>query len=290
MAAPSALALEAVPIWGLVIVVGASVGSFLNVVVYRLPTGLSVLSPPSRCPRCLQRLSWFENVPVFGWVGLRGRCRHCRAPIAVRYPLVEGAGALWFALTFWQFGVTWHTLGYWIFGSFLLALALIDRDTKTLPNALTQPLLLLGLGFQTLLSVIAPPTATASVLDTIAFTPSIISSILGAVVGLWLFDTVRILGSIAFGRTAMGAGDAKLAAAIGAWLGWALVILAGFIACTVGVIWGVGATWAGWRDRRSPMPFGPFLAIGSVIALFWGRTAIILYLQQTGLATIIHLS
>lgn len=269
MADPSLSTLAALPVWGLALVLGAAVGSFLNVVIYRLPAGLSLVSPPSRCPRCFHPLSWFENVPVLGWLGLRGRCRHCGAAIAVRYPLVEAAMAALFLMILGRFGANGTTVGYWIFAAFLLALALIDADTKTLPNRLTQPLLVLGLVFQ----------------GVIFGGPGLLAGVLGAVVGLWSFDVIALVGSWVFGRTAMGAGDGKLAAAIGAWLGWALLLLAVLLACGLGALWGLGAAYGGWRDRRSTLPFGPFLALGGAIALFWGPQLIDLYLNLSGLGS-----
>lgn len=268
---PSLSTLAALPVWGLALVLGASVGSFLNVVIYRLPAGLSLVSPPSRCPRCFHPLSWFENVPIAGWLGLRGRCRHCRAAIAMRYPLVEAAMAILFLVILGRFGATGTTVGYWAFSAFLLALALIDADTKTLPNRLTQPLLILGLLFQGL-------TAGG---------PGLVAAALGAVVGLWCFDAIALIGSWVFGRTAMGAGDGKLAAAIGAWLGWSLLLLAVFLACLFGAVWGVGAAYGGWRDRRQTLPFGPFLALGGLIALLGGSHLIALYLNLSGLGSIL---
>jgi leader peptidase (prepilin peptidase)/N-methyltransferase len=268
---PSLSSLTALPVWGLALVLGASVGSFLNVVVYRLPAGLSLVSPPSRCPRCFHPLSWFENVPVLGWLGLRGRCRHCRAAIAVRYPLVEAAMAISFLVILGRFGATGKTVGYWVFSAFLLALALIDADTKTLPNRLTQPLLVLGILFQGL-------TAGG---------PGLAAAVLGAVVGLWSFDAIALIGSWAFGRTAMGAGDGKLAAAIGAWLGWPLLLLAVFLACLFGALWGLGTAYGGRRDRRQTLPFGPFLAIGSAIALLGGSALIAFYLDLSGLGAVL---
>ena len=132
----------------IVFALGAAIGSFLNVVVYRLPAGISLLWPPSRCPHCLHKLGKTENVPVLGWLWLRGRCRWCKTPISPRYPLVEATTGLLFCLLFWQFSLSLNTLAYWTFASWLLALSLIDLDTMTLPNPMTQSGLVVGLGFQ----------------------------------------------------------------------------------------------------------------------------------------------
>ncbi|CBN53783.1 MULTISPECIES: prepilin peptidase [Kamptonema] len=265
--------LTALPFALIIFVLGASIGSFLNVVVYRLPAKLSVLWPPSRCPQCLHQLRLSENVPVFGWLWLRGRCKHCRSPISARYPIVEAATGLMFLLVFWRFGVTLETLGYWTFFSWLLALSLIDLDTMTLPNALTRSGLVLGLVFQALNGLL-PNFNLAVGIDRLVLT-----GVTGAVVGLWLFDIIALAGSLVFGQTAMGAGDTKLAAMMGAWLGWKYLLLAGFLACTLGAFVGGGAIALGWLGRRQQMPFGPFLALGAVLTALWGEMIISIYLQ-----------
>lgn len=256
----------------LIFVWGASIGSFLNVVVYRLPAGLSLIYPPSRCPHCLHRLGNRENIPVFGWILLKGRCRHCHSPISPRYPLVEAATGGLFLLVFWSFGLSWQTLGYWTFFSWLLALALIDLDTMTLPNPLTQSGVILGLGFQFVVGWLAHNHLSGAIAQLLA-------GILGAVIGIWLLDGITIVGSLILGQAAMGAGDAKLAAMMGAWLGWKYLLLAGFIACAIGAFAGGGAIALGWLDRRQPMPFGPFLALGAGIAALWGEAILATYLN-----------
>lgn len=256
----------------IILILGASIGSFLNVVVYRLPTGLSLLLPSSRCPDCLTQLKPYDNVPVFGWLWLRGRCRHCEGRISPRYPLVEAATGMLFLFVFWTFGISEQTIGYWIFLSWLLALSLIDLDTMTLPNQMTQSGLVAGLVFQ----------ATAGFLpslSSISLANQLIAGIVGAVLGIWLLDIITLLGSIALGQVAMGGGDAKLAAMIGAWLGWKLLLVALFLACAVGGGVGGGAIALGWLDRRQPIPFGPFLALGAILAAFGGEIILSIYLQ-----------
>ncbi|MEG4083813.1 prepilin peptidase [Microcoleus sp. POL10_C6] len=260
-------------VMAIVFILGSAIGSFLNVVVYRLPAGLSVINPPSRCPKCLNQLRTYENIPVFGWLWLRGRCNHCRSRISARYPLVEAATGLLFVLIFWRFGVTVPTLGFWALFSWLLALSLIDCDTMTLPNSLTRSGLVLGLVFQ----VAKGWWPTFSLIDSIHYL--VLDGIAGAVVGLWLFDAIGLAGTIGLGQNAMGAGDTKLAALMGAWLGWKYLLLAGFIACIAGAFAGGGAIALGWLDRRQPMPFGPFLALGTAITALWGEAILSTYLQ-----------
>ncbi len=251
-----------------VLTFGSAVGSFLNVVVYRLPAGLSVIHPPSRCPSCLHPLGKTENIPVLGWLWLRGRCRWCKTSISARYPLVEAVTGLLFVGIFWQFGWTIFTPSYWIFVSFLIALTLIDWDTMTLPGVLTQSGLLLGLAFQ---------GVRGGVDDQIP--QALMTGILGALVGLWCFDLIRLAGSFWLNTEAMGDGDPKLAAMLGAWLGWQLLLLAGFVACLIGSVVGGMAIAMGSLKQGQGFPFGPFLALGGLVSLIWGSSLLELYRQ-----------
>ncbi len=270
----------------IVFALGASVGSFINVVVYRLPAKLSILFPPSRCPHCLTQLKPYDNVPVLGWLWLRGRCRYCQVKISFRYPVIEAVTGLLFLLVFWIFNVSPLTLGYWIFCSWLLALSLIDLDTMTLPNPLTQSGLVLGIIFQMVVGF-------SSENRWVGLANHLMMAIVGTVLGLWLFDAIATVGSIVFGKAVMGGGDAKLAAMMGAWLGWKYLLLATFVACLLGALVGGGAiilsrhgspTSAGNLRAMLPqkwgqkMPFGPFLAIASVITLFTGDAILSTYL------------
>lgn len=268
-----------VPASIIVFALGASIGSFLNVVVYRLPAKLSILWPPSRCPHCLNQLKSHDNVPVLGWIWLRGRCRYCKSKISVRYPVVEAITGIIFLIVFAEFQVSILTIGYWAFCSWLLALSLIDLDTMTLPNPLTQSGLVLGIIFQMTLGYVQAGWKGAI--------NHLMIAIVGAVLGLWLFDAIANIGSIALGKTAMGAGDAKLAAMMGAWLGWRYLLLASFLACVLGVIIGGFMVWRSSSARRnssppknSPkIPFGPFLALGSMITVFVGEAILSAYLE-----------
>lgn len=256
----------------IVFAVGASIGSFLNVVVYRLPARLSILWPPSCCPHCLHQLAKRENIPVLGWLWLRGRCRHCKSRISVRYPLVEAITGVIFLLVFWTYGFGLETLGYWAFLSWLLILSLIDLDTMTLPNSLTQSGLIVGLLFQGTVGFLQ-----ASQLAGISH--QLMSGIAAAVLGIWLVDIIGFVGSIILGQPAMGGGDAKLAAMMGAWLGWKYLLLSGFIAVAAGAFGGGGAIALGWLNRRQPMPFGPFLALGAALTIFFGKSLLSTYVR-----------
>ncbi|MEA5583262.1 A24 family peptidase [Nodularia harveyana UHCC-0300] len=262
--------LMVVPASIIVFALGASIGSFINVVVYRIPARLSVLWPPSRCPRCFNQLKANDNVPVLGWVWLKGKCRYCKTKISIRYPVVEGITGMIFLIIFWEFQVSILTISYWAFCSWLLALSLIDLDTMTLPNVLTKSGLVVGLCFQMAIGFLAG--------GWVGLINHLMMAIIAVVLGLWLFDAIALLGSIALGKTAMGAGDAKLAAMMGAWLGWKYLLLASFIACIVGVIIGGGTMLRSKKRQGQKIPFGPFLALGAVITVFSGEIILSSYL------------
>jgi leader peptidase (prepilin peptidase) / N-methyltransferase len=251
---------------------GAAIGSFLNVVVYRVPAGFSILWPPSRCPKCFHQLGMGENIPILGWLLLRGKCRHCRTPISPRYPLIEAITAIIFVLVYNRFGLSIQTVGYSLLMCWLLALTLIDLDTMTLPNPITQSGLVLGLAFQ----------ATAGYFDHHAILGAneyLIQGILAMVIGIWIYDAIQIIGSIMMGQLAQGGGDAKLMAMVGAWTSWKVVLLAGGLASALALVGFVAVAGysmlksggsAGVSKLTQPLPLGPFIALGATIALFWG--------------------
>ncbi len=259
------------PIIFFALVLGASVGSFLNVVIYRLPAGLSLVHPPSRCPHCLTRLRKHENVPVLGWLWLKGRCAHCQAPISWRYPLVEAVTGILFLFTYLTFGWSAQTVGLWLFFSLLLVLALIDLDTMLLPLLPMKIGVVMGLGFQLILGF-----STGGVSGAVSH---LMDGMVASVLGLWLLDLIMIGGTLLLGQEAMGSGDSKLAAMMGAWLGWKYLLLACFMACLLGAIAGGAGLMLGRMQRRQAMPFGPFLALGAVIVAFLGDRLLTAYTQ-----------
>jgi leader peptidase (prepilin peptidase)/N-methyltransferase len=267
-----------------------AVGSFLNVVIHRLPRmieqawredcreaagtaaesaptpRLNLATPGSRCPHCGHAITALENVPILSYLMLRGRCSACSAPIGLRYPLVEGVTALLSVLVVWRFGVGWETAAALILTWGLVALAVIDFDTQLLPDAITLPLLWLGL------------------LASLAgwFTDSH-SAILGAAFGylsLWVvFHGFRLLT----GKEGMGFGDFKLFALLGAWLGWQHLPQIILLSAVAGAVIGVLLILTRGHDRQVPIPFGPYLAIAGWISLMWGGAINQAYLQWTGL-------
>ncbi len=265
------------------LLVGLCVGSFLNVVIHRLPKMLesdwkaecAVLSgnpipdapvynlvvPRSACPACGHRITALENIPVVSWLALRGRCRSCRARISGRYPIVEILGGLLAVAAIVAFGATAKGAAACLLLWTLLALTMIDADTQLLPDNLTLPLVWAGLVVN-LWGVFAPLS----------------SAVIGAVAGYltlwsiyWLFKLIR-------GKEGMGYGDFKLLAALGAWLGWTMLPLIVLLSSVVGAVIGLALIAFRGRDHDVPIPFGPYLAIAGAIALFVGPTLVKSYL------------
>ena len=262
-------------------ILGACIGSFLNVVAWRLPRQESVVLPPSHCPRCGTQLQWFENVPVLGWMGLRGRCRHCRAPISPRYPLVELLTAgLWVAVTMatpTAMGPAAAPLALilagWVLVSWLLPLVLIDLDHLWLPEPLCRFGLVLGLLFTAILGWMQGPGVAREL---------VVQHLLAAGLGLVGFEAVSALAQKLMGRPALGLGDAKLAALLGAWLGLTGLGVAVVLAVFAGAIFGVLGRLSGRLGRQQPLPFGPFLAAGG-LAVWLGGPA--LWIQIFGMVS-----
>jgi leader peptidase (prepilin peptidase)/N-methyltransferase len=270
-------------------VLGLLVGSFLNVVILRLPERMAALwrheardvleleadaSPlppgivrePSHCPHCKHRLSASDNIPLLGWLLLRGRCRYCKTPISIQYPLVELLSGILSAVIVWKFGPTWVALAALVFTWTLIALAGIDLRTQLLPDQLTFPLLWLGL----LLSLL-PMFVTAP------------SAIVGAAAGYLSLWSVYWLFKLLTGKEGMGYGDFKLLAALGAWMGPVSLLPIILLSSLIGALTG-GALIAMRRlQRERPMPFGPFIAAAGWVWLVAGDGLLQGYLQFTGL-------
>jgi leader peptidase (prepilin peptidase)/N-methyltransferase len=259
-------------------VAGASVGSFLNVVIYRLPRQLSVVRPGSHCPKCKTPLGPRENLPLVGWLALRGRCRHCGTSISWRYPAVEATTMAFFLLCFVAWGFSCQAWAAAAFLSWLLALALIDFDTYLLPEELTRSGLVAGAIARVLLPILSghgTPQAIAA---------SLIVGVMGAVLGILGLEAIGLLGRLLLKKEAMGLGDGKLLAAIGMGLGWQAVLVTLFLGCLSGVV-GAGIGMALQKTQLGrPIPFGPYLALGGAIALFVGPQLIDAYLSLMGLS------
>ncbi|MBL8503307.1 MAG: prepilin peptidase [Rhodocyclaceae bacterium] len=258
-------------------VLGLAVGSFLNVVIHRLPKmmergwmaecaelrgeeappqhdKLSLATPRSRCPHCGHGITAMENVPLLSYLFLRGRCSACRAPIGLRYPMVEALVGVLSGYAAWRFGATWAGLGAMVFLWCMVALTFIDFDTQLLPDSITLPLLWAGL----LLNLGG------------GFT-DIRSAVIGAAAGYLSLWSVYWGFKLATGKEGMGYGDFKLLAAIGAWLGWQMLPLTILASSIVGAAVGIALIAFARHGRNIPIPFGPYLAAAGVIALFWGK-------------------
>jgi leader peptidase (prepilin peptidase)/N-methyltransferase len=270
---------------GLVFLLGLLVGSFLNVVIHRLPKMMdaewhaqcaelrgeqapatprfNLWQPRSACPCCGHQISALENVPLLSWLWLRGRCSSCKTPISARYPLVEVLTALLSAAVAWKWGPTGQTAAALLLVWTLVALAFIDLDTTLLPDSLTLPLLWLGL-----------------LTNLNGHFASLPDAVMGAAAGYLVLWSVYWLFKLVTGKEGMGYGDFKLLAAIGAWLGWQLLPVTLLLSSVVGALVGVAMIVLVKHDRRVPIPFGPYLAGGGLVALFFGADLTQAYLAQ----------
>ena len=268
---------------------GLLVGSFLNVVILRLPRRMEwqwkrdsreilgepeLYDPPppgivverSHCPHCGHQLSWYENIPVLSWLALRGKCRSCKAPISAQYPAVELLTMLLFVACVWRFGFGWQGFGALVLTGFLVAASGIDVRTQLLPDSLTLPLMWLGL---------------IASLDNLYMPAK--PALLGAVVGYASLWTVWWLFKQATGKEGMGHGDFKLLAALGAWCGLSGLLPIILLSAVAGAIIGSIMLAVQGRDRSTPIPFGPYLAIAGWVTFMWGHDLVDSYKQLAGL-------
>ena len=257
------------------VIFGLMVGSFLNVVIHRLPKIMerewhnncldlqgqkipelaqyTLAKPRSACPNCGHKITALENIPVISYLFLKGRCSSCHANISIRYPLIEALTGMLIGLVSWKFGYTSTTLFAWVFCFALVSLTFIDFDTQLLPDDITLPLLWLGLLFN---------------LNN-GFT-TLNAAVIGAIAGYMILWSIYWAFKLATGKEGMGYGDFKLLAAIGAWFGWQLLPAVILLSSVLGAIIGISLIIFTKQGRETPMPFGPFLAIGGIAALFLG--------------------
>ncbi len=265
------LAVSTWPAWGLAFVgvVGACVGSFLNVVIWRLPMGQSLVKPDSRCPSCLSKLRWRDNLPVVGWLLVKRRCGRCFAPVSARYPMVEALTAALAVVLVRVDGYSWATLATAVFVAALVAITFIDLDHFLIPNVISYSGIVLGLVF------------TRALAPAVGSFPGGGSGWMGDV-ARWLIERRAALGGIALGggslyvvalaywwvrrQEGMGGGDVKMLAMIGAFLGWQAIPFTILVASLFGVVIGIGAAIVQKGSLQHRIPFGPFLAFG---ALAW---------------------
>jgi leader peptidase (prepilin peptidase)/N-methyltransferase len=272
-----------------VAVLGLATGSFLNVVIYRLPLMIerdwqqqcreldgngepaelppfNLNSPDSHCPQCKHRISPLENIPIISYLVLGGKCSECGAAISLRYPLVEITTGILSVIVAWYFGVSWQALGALVLTWALIALSLIDYDVQLLPDSITLPFIWLGL-MLSLMGVFTDPH----------------SAIVGAVAGYLVLWSVYQIFKRLTGKEGMGYGDFKLLALFGAWLGWQFLPQIILLSSLVGAVIGMTLILLRGRDRNIPIPFGPYLAIAGWISLLWGNDINQAYLRWAGL-------
>lgn len=257
---------------------GSVVGSFLNVCIYRLPRGESIVSPPSHCPHCQKALLWFHNIPFLSYILLKRRCRHCHQVISFRYFVVELLTAFLFLSIYLRFGLSWDLFIYLIFVSGLIIATFTDFDHLIIPDVITYPALVLGL----ILSTVYPSRQRAIYPWSQAcatFGEGFLASLAGVFSGGLFLYAIGTLGEKVFKKEAMGGGDIKLLAMIGAFLGWQLVALTIFISALSGSIVGLVVKF---KKGESYIPYGPYLALGAVLSLLWGEKIINWYLHIGG--------
>ena len=274
------------------LILGLMIGSFLNVVIYRLPLMMqnewraqcheflelpqpdapqstfavfNLAKPDSHCPQCKHAIGVAENIPVFSWLLQRGRCKHCAAPISARYPIIESVTALLSVLVAVKFGFTWLTLAVLVLTWGLIALTMIDFDHQLLPDDITLPLLWLGL-----------------LVNTQGWLTPLDSAVWGTIGGYLVLWSVYWCFKLVTGKEGMGFGDFKLLAALGAWLGWQALPQIILLSSLVGAIVGITLIVARGQDRNVPIPFGPYLASAGFIALLWGDQITNLFFTWAG--------
>ena len=251
-------------IWLLLVLLGLALGSFFNVCIHRIPLGQSVVTPPSHCPRCKERIRPYDNIPVLSWLLLRGRCRSCRGPISLRYPLVEAGTALLFVAVFGRFGLTWETVSGLVFVSLLLVTALVDLDHQIIPFRLSIPGIVLGIAF----SFLVPGRTVDALLGAAAGAGFVLFAWL-----LWRYVLAGVFRKLGIDQQeGIGGGDLPFAAMLGSFLGFRSTLVALFAAVTAGVVVGLILQRVGRTGRGQPIPFGPFLATGALVGLFFGAS------------------
>ena len=252
-------------VYPLVVTLGLALGSFANVLIYRLPREESIVHPPSRCPACGRRIQPIENIPVVSWIFLRGHCRGCGVKISARYPLIELAGGALAALSVGIFGISYAGFAYGMLFIALLALIVIDLETWLLPFGITVPIAIIGL------------------IGAIFFgLRPLADSLLGMVVGFVVFFLLLVGGKAVFKRDAVGGGDVVFGMMAGVFLGWKLTILMIFLASLFGSLVSIPLLLMGKTVSGRAIPFGPFLAVALVITLFAGESIVRWYLHLIG--------
>ena len=244
-----------------VLLLGACIGSFLNVCIYRLPREESVVYKPSHCPGCGNKLGVPDLVPILSYIFLRGRCRHCGSQISVQYPLVELITALLFLAAYLTWGISWHTASMWVFLAVLVSVSVVDIHHRIIPDEILLVGTILGLPLILLTSI---------------------SDLIGGVIGFFTAGLL-LLAIAVVSKGGMGGGDIKLSAVMGLFLGWQGVAVALFLSFLIGGIAGILLLVTRIKGRKDAVPFGPYLALGALISAFYGQRIVTWYLSLSGL-------
>lgn len=243
----------------IVVCLALAVGSFLNVCIYRLPKGASVVTPRSHCPRCKATIRWFDNIPLVSYFFLGGKCRRCKSAISPRYPIVEAVTALIAAVLYARFGLTPHFFAYAFMTAGLIVATFVDFEIQEIPDEVSIVGCIAGIAFAAVFPNIMGETA--------AWRAGFMS-LAGAACGALSIYAMGFLGELVFRKEAMGGGDVKLMAMIGAFLGWKLVLITFFVAPVFGAVVGIVMKV---RTGSETIPYGPYLSLGALVALFWGE-------------------
>ena len=245
----------------LIFILGLIVGSFSNVCIYRIPRNESIIYPASHCPKCRSKIKPVDNIPLLSFILLKGRCRNCKSKISIQYPVVEFLTGLIYLIIYLTYGLSVQTLIYIILSSALIIIAFIDLNEQIIPDVISLPGIVMGF----ILSFLVPYI-------------SFINSALGVVVGGGIIFIIGLAGSVIFKKEAMGGGDVKLAAMIGAFLGWRYIVISLFLGFFLGSLAGIFLIMLKIKSREDTVPFGPFIVLGSFITLLWGEKIISWYL------------
>lgn len=257
-------------VYFVIFVFGSLIGSFLNVCIYRIPRKQSIIWPSSRCPSCSSPIKFYDNIPIFSYyLFLRGKCRYCKEKISARYPFVEALNAAFYLFVIWRFGLEWSSAIYCILCSAMIIITFIDYDYQIIPDRITLPGIPMGIIAGSFL--LPDPFLRATELGYMA-------SLIGAISGFSFFYIIAFLSIKILNKEGMGGGDIKMMAMVGGFLGWKAVILTTFLGSLFGSIIGIGLMVLKGRDKGSLIPFGPFLAAGAIVSLFFGQEILIWYL------------
>jgi len=245
----------------IIFIIGLVIGSFSNVCIYRIPRNESLVRPGSHCPQCSKPISFYDNIPVISYILLKGKCRYCGQPIPLQYPIVELATGLFYLALYLFYGFQPITIVYMILCTLLIIISFIDLKERIIPDFLSLPFIAIGFILSFFLENLSP-----------------IDSLLGILAGGGSLLIIAIAGTYLFKKEAMGGGDIKLAAMIGAFLGWQLTLLALFLGFFLGSIIGVIVLIIN-KGKSDIIPFGPFIALGAMLSIFWGQAIIHWYLM-----------